>query len=99
LRVAVIIAAASSALYAGDVPLARRRAEGALQDPDAPLGLLGKSLLFTMLAVAHDLGKTIPDIKPDDTITGAQGLAIGHEVLGDLYPAMRDQAGHQADPL
>jgi predicted ATPase/transcriptional regulator with XRE-family HTH domain len=33
LRAAVSTAAASSALYAGDVPLARRRAEGALQDP------------------------------------------------------------------
>ena len=41
LRAAVSTAAASSALYAGDVPLARRRAEGALQDPadGDPLGL------------------------------------------------------------
>jgi hypothetical protein len=39
---------------------------------DAPLGLLGKSLLLAVLAFAHGLGKTIPDIKPEDTITGAR---------------------------
>jgi phospholipase C len=61
---------------------------------DAPLGVLGKSLLFAILAFAQGLGKTVPDIKPDDTITGAQAIAIGHEALGELLPSMRDQADH-----
>jgi phospholipase C len=61
---------------------------------DAPLGVLGKSLLSAILAFAQGLGKTVPDIKPDDTITGAQAIAIGHEALGELFPSMRDQAGH-----
>ncbi len=57
---------------------------------DAPLGLLGKSLLFAVLAFAQKLGKTVPDIKPEDTITGSQAVTIGHDVLGELFPAMRD---------
>jgi phospholipase C len=56
---------------------------------DAPLGLLGKSLLLGVLALAQNMGKTVPEIKPDDKITGAEGVAIAHEALGDLFPAMR----------
>jgi phospholipase C len=58
---------------------------------DAPLGLLGKSLFFAVLGLAHGLGAAVPDIKPEDTITGAQAVAIGHEALGELFPMMRDQ--------
>jgi phospholipase C len=57
---------------------------------DAPLGLLGKSLLLAVLAFAQGLGKTVPDIKPEDPITGQQAIDIGHEILGDIFPAMRD---------
>jgi len=50
LRAAVLAAAAWSALYAGDVTLARRRAEAALQDPadgdPLSLGLLRAALSF-----------------------------------------------------
>ena len=57
---------------------------------DAPLGLLGKSLLLGVLALAEDLGKTVPTINPNDTITGAQAIAIGHESMGELFPSIRD---------
>ena len=57
---------------------------------DAPLGLLGKSLLLGVLALAEDFGKTVPTINPNDTMTGAQAIAIGHEILGELFPSMRD---------
>jgi phospholipase C len=57
---------------------------------DAPLGLLGRSLFFAVLALAHGLGAPVPDIKPDDPITGSQAIAIGHEALGELFPRMRD---------
>jgi phospholipase C len=57
---------------------------------DAPLGLLGKSLLFGVLAFAQGLGKPTPQITPEDTISGAQAIAIGHEILGELFPAMHD---------
>ena len=57
---------------------------------DAPLGLLGRSLLFSILAMAEDRGTTVPDIKQDDPVTGAEAVAIAHEVLGDYFPNMRD---------
>jgi phospholipase C len=57
---------------------------------DAPLGLLGKSLLFAVFAMAEGFGKPVPDLKPEDPITGAQAIAIGHEILGEVFPAMRD---------
>ena len=57
---------------------------------DAPLGLLGTSLLLGVLAFAESLGKTVPHLAPGDTISGSQAVAIGHEVLGELFPAMRD---------
>jgi len=61
---------------------------------DAPLGLLGKSLLFGILTLAKDLGKPLPEHLPDPQaqITGAEGLALGHEILGDIFPTMRDKA-------
>ncbi len=61
---------------------------------DAPLGLLGKSFLFGILTLAKDLGKPLPKDLPDPkaTITGAQALALVHEILGDLFPNMRDKA-------
>jgi phospholipase C len=35
------------------------------------------------------MGATVPDVPPNAVITGAEAIAIGHEVLGDLFPAMR----------
>ena len=57
---------------------------------DAPLGLLGKSLLLGVLAFAESLGEPVPHLAPEDTISGSQAIAIGHEVLGELFPAMHD---------
>lgn len=57
---------------------------------DAPLGLLGRSLLHSTLAMAQDRGLAVPDIKPDAPVTGAQAVAIAHEILGDVFPNMRD---------
>jgi phospholipase C len=56
---------------------------------DAPLGLLGKSVLLGVLALAQGMGRTVPEIKPEDTITGAQGVAVAHEILGELFPTRR----------
>jgi phospholipase C len=57
---------------------------------DAPLGLLGKSLLLSVLAMAKQHGRTIPDLKQEDTITGAQAVEIAHGLMGDVFPNMRD---------
>ena len=59
---------------------------------DAPLGLLGKSLLLAVLAFAQGMGKPVPDIKPEDTITGAQVISLGHEALGEIFPGLREDS-------
>ena len=35
------------------------------------------------------MGATVPEVAPDAEITGAQAIAMGHDMLGDLFPAMR----------
>ncbi len=40
--------------------------------------------------MAQGLGKTVPQLKPEDTITGAEAIALGHEILDEICPAMRD---------
>ena len=57
---------------------------------DAPLSLLGKSLLFAVFAMAEGFGQPVPDLKPEDPITGAEAIALAHETLGEVFPAMRD---------
>ena len=59
---------------------------------DAPLGMLGKSLLLAVLAFAQGLGKPVPDIKPEDTITGTQAISLGREALGENLPGMREDS-------
>jgi phospholipase C len=61
----------------------------ALLPLDAPLNGLGKALFGGVLALGKGMGATVPDLPPDAVITGAQAIAIGQEVLGDLFPAMR----------
>jgi hypothetical protein len=64
---------------------------------DAPLGLLGRSLLFSVLALAQGRGLAVPDIKQDDPVTGAQAVAIAHELMGDLSPTCATRR-RRADP-
>ena len=56
---------------------------------DEPLNRLAKALVGGLLALGKGLGATVPDVSPDAEITGAQAIAIGHDVLGDLFPSMR----------
>ena len=44
----------------------------------------------TVLAFGQGLGRTVHDIKHEDTITGSHAIAIADEILGDMFPAMRD---------
>jgi hypothetical protein len=34
------------------------------------------------------MGLTVPPLAPDAVITGAGAIAMGHDVLDDLFPAM-----------
>ena len=56
---------------------------------DAPLNGLGKALFAAVLALGKGMGATVPDLPPDAVITGAEAIAMSHEILGDLFPAMR----------
>jgi phospholipase C len=57
---------------------------------DAPLGALAKGLFAAVLSLGKGLGAKVPEIDLNDkSITGANALEIGHEVLGDLFPALR----------
>ena len=56
---------------------------------DAPLNGLGKSLFGGLLALGKGMGATVPDVAPDAEITGAEAITIGHDILGNLFPAMR----------
>ena len=57
---------------------------------DAPLGILGKRLLGGVLTLGKGMGVAAPEIDLKQRITGAKALEIGHEVLGDLFPALKD---------
>ena len=56
---------------------------------DAPLNHLGQALLHGVLTLGKLMGVTVPEVPPDAVITGAQAIAMSHDVLGDLFPAMR----------
>ena len=57
---------------------------------EAPLGLLGRSLLHSALAMAKGKGLTFSDIKQGDLVTGAQAVEIAHGIVGDVFPNLRD---------
>ena len=56
---------------------------------DAPINRLGKALLGGLLALGEEMGVSVPAVSPDAMITGAEAIAIGQDVLGDIFPAMR----------
>ena len=56
---------------------------------DAPLNGLGKALFGGLLALGKGMGATVPEVPPDAEITGEEAIAMGQDMLGDLFPAMR----------
>ena len=56
---------------------------------DAPINGLGKALLGGLLALGKGMGVSVPVVSPDAMITGAEAIAMGQDVLGDIFPAMR----------
>ncbi|MBP8212059.1 MAG: hypothetical protein KAY11_21040 [Ilumatobacteraceae bacterium] len=59
------------------------------QSLDAQLGLLGMSLVQAVLGLGAGLGASVPSLDPRAPLTGTDALALAHDVLGDVFPAMR----------
>jgi phospholipase C len=55
----------------------------------APLNGLGKALFGGLMALGEEMGVTVPDVAPEAVITGEQAIGMGHDMFGDLFPAMR----------
>ena len=57
---------------------------------DAPLGILGKALFGAVLSLGRGMGVPVPEIDPKQPINGAQATEISGEILGELFPRLRD---------
>jgi hypothetical protein len=56
---------------------------------DAPLNGLGQALVGVCSPSARGMGVSVPAVLPDATITGAEAIAMGHDVLVDLFSTVR----------
>jgi phospholipase C len=52
--------------------------------------VLGKSLFFSVLTLAKGKGLTVPDLDPIAPVKGGEALAIAREIVGEIFPNMRD---------
>ncbi len=59
------------------------------QSLETQLGLLGMSLVQAVLGLGAGLGASVPSLDPRAPLTGTDALALAHDVLGDVFPAMR----------
>jgi phospholipase C len=57
---------------------------------DAPLGLLGKSLIAGVFALAQGLQAEVPTTQPDTVITGRDAMAAVRDVLVELFPRLQE---------
>jgi phospholipase C len=57
---------------------------------DAPLGLLGRALVFGVLALGKGMGVAVPDLAPDTPLTGAQEIDAAQHVLAELFPRLQE---------
>ena len=62
--------------------------DAALLPLDQPLSPLAQALVGGCLALARQLGQTVPTIKDPAALTGAEGLELMHETLGHLWPGI-----------
>jgi phospholipase C len=60
----------------------------ALIPPDQPLSPLAQALVAGCLAMARQLGQTVPTITDPAALTGAEGLEVIHDALGHLWPGI-----------
>ena len=55
---------------------------------DQPLTPLAQALVMGCLALAQQLGQTVPTINDPAALNGAEGLALIHETAGHLWPRL-----------
>jgi phospholipase C len=55
---------------------------------DQPVSPLAQALVSEWLALARQLGQTVPAIKDPAALNGAQGLNLVHEAAGHLWPGI-----------
>jgi phospholipase C len=60
--------------------------------PDRPLGVLGKSLFFSLLAFEKAMGGKVPTISKDAPITAAQADEIVRNGSYSIFPGLREKA-------
>jgi phospholipase C len=60
--------------------------------PDRPLGVLGKSLFFSLLAFEKAMGGKVPTISKDASITAAQADEIVRNASFSIFPGLRSKA-------
>lgn len=60
-----------------------------VQPLDAPLGVLGLSLVEAVLGIGAGLGATVPTLEPHAPLTATDAIALAQDVLGDVFPLMR----------
>jgi phospholipase C len=50
---------------------------------------LGRALFFGLLALAKEIGQSVPDIAPDTAPTGSEAVAIMRDLLGHMFPNLQ----------
>lgn len=54
-----------------------------------PLGGLGQALFLGLLALAKEIGQTVPDIAPVTAPTGSEAVAIMRDLFGHIFPNLQ----------
>jgi phospholipase C len=57
---------------------------------DAPLGILAKALVAGVLVLGKELGVAVPEVTMETPLTGAEAIGATTEVLGELFPRLRE---------
>jgi phospholipase C len=59
--------------------------------PGAPMRPLSRAALDAVLALARELGQNVPEVKQDEEISAAHGIAIVGDVFGHMFPRLNDR--------
>jgi phospholipase C len=56
----------------------------------SPMSTLQKGALFTLMAMGQKLGHSLPEVKQDAEIKGAEAIEMIAELFGHLFPGLRE---------